>query len=384
MLVFTKFYLPGYRAGGPIRTIANMVDRLGDTLDFWIVTTDRDSAAARPYADVDLHDWNTQGDAQVRYLAASEVSLRTTQSIIEEVKPDRIYLNSFFDPIFTQRVLWLKRLGRIRPVPIVLAPRGEFSIGALGLKSWKKRAYMCFSRLSALYAQISWQASSPHEKDAILRSVSFVSPENIKVAMNLPPAYARSWKNPPPVPDGSLRLCFLSRISPMKNLDFALTCLKDVKGKVNFSIYGPKELPSYWAECESIITSLPKNISVTYMGEVEHHRVAEVLSNHDLFFFPTRGENYGHVIHEALSAGLPVLISDQTPWRDLEENGVGWVYPLDSMASFSNQIDWYASVGSEAREAASRRSREYALLKAEDSSVLQANLDLFRSVGTAE
>lgn len=384
ILVFNKYYLPGYRAGGPIRTIANMVDRLGDTLDFWVVTGDRDSGDVVPYPNIDLHDWNAQGGARVRYMAASNASLRTIQSIIEEVAPDYIYLNSFFDPFFTQRVLWLKRLGRIGRIPIVLAPRGEFSIGALQLKSLKKRAYMMISRLAGLYEKITWQASSAHEKADILKAIPFIPPASIKVAMNLAPAH----KNDPDISlrgcGGPLRLCFLSRISAMKNLDFALSCLKSVKEEVDFAIYGPKRDASYWAECEAIIASLPKNISVTYMGEVEHRRVAEVLRGYDLFFLPTRGENYGHVIQEALSAGLPVLISDQTPWRDLEENGVGWVLPLESTAAFSKRIDEYASVGSAAREAASRRSREYALSKVGDSSVLQANLDLFCSASTGE
>lgn len=384
VLAFNKFYLPGYRAGGPIRTIANMVDRLGNSMEFWIVTADRDSGDAAPYAEIDLNGWNTQGNAQVRYVALSEVDLKSIQGLIEEVSPDWIYLNSFFDPVFTHRVLWLTRLGRVR-VSTVLAPRGEFSAGALSLKSVRKRLFLRVAKVLGLYKGLTWQVSSDHEKRDLQRVLGSVSGSDVKVAMDLAPSLrlarqseqARSHDKP-------LQLCFLSRVAPMKNLDFALSCLKDVKARVDFSIYGPMEVPSYWAECESIIASLPQNISVTYMGEVAHHRVAEVLSGHDLFFLPTRGENYGHVIHEALSAGLPVLISDRTPWRDLEDRGVGWVYPLDSMAAFSNQIDGYASAGNETREAASQRSREYARLKADDSSVLQANLDLFRSVSKSE
>lgn len=385
VLVFNKFYLPGYRAGGPIRTIANMVDRLGHSIEFWIVTADRDSGDVTPYADINLHGWNAQGNAQVRYVALGEVNLKSIHGLIQEVSPSHIYLNSFFDRVFTHRVLWLRRLGKIRGLSIVLAPRGEFSPGALGLKSVRKRVFLHVIKVLGLYKGVTWQVSSDHEKHDLQRVLGSVSGGDVKVAMDLAPSMRSA-----PQPEQSrsrgrpLKLCFLSRVAPMKNLDFALSCLKDVKARVDFSIYGPMEVPSYWAECESIIASLPQNISVTYMGEVAHHRVAEVLSGHDLFFLPTRGENYGHVIHEALSAGLPVLISDRTPWRDLEDRGVGWVYPLDSMAAFSNQIDGYASAGNETREAASQRSREYARLKADDSSVLQANLDLFRSVSKSE
>lgn len=43
---------------------------------------------------------------------------------------------------------------------------------------------------------------------------------------------------------------------------------------------------------------------------------------------PTQGENYGHVFIEALSSGTPILLSDQTPWRNLKDKGIGWDIPL--------------------------------------------------------
>ena len=54
------------------------------------------------------------------------------------------------------------------------------------------------------------------------------------------------------------------------------------------------------------------------------------------------GENYGHVIQEALSAGCPCILSDQTPWQDLEEKGVGFVYPLRDLSEFSKKVEQYA------------------------------------------
>ena len=48
--------------------------------------------------------------------------------------------------------------------------------------------------------------------------------------------------------------------------------------------------------------------------------VHQTLSDYHLFFLPTLGENFGHAIFEALSVGVPVLISDQTPWTDVVNN----------------------------------------------------------------
>lgn len=380
VLVFNKFYLPGYRAGGPIRTIANMVDRLGDTVEFRIVTADRDSGDGAPYADVDLHGWHAQGNALVRYVAAESLSLSLIQRIIEDVSADSIYLNSFFDPGFTQRVLWLRRLGRIDNVPVVLAPRGEFSAGALALKSIRKSLFLRLAKVAGLYEGLIWQVSSEHEKRDLTRVLGSIPEDDIKVAMDLAPS-RRAARSPWQLRNRGepLRLCFLSRVAPMKNLDFALECLRWVDAAVVFTIYGPLEVQEYWAKCKSVIETLPSNVSVVYSGEVDNVDVCSKLAQEELFFLPTRGENYGHVIHEALSAGLPVLISDLTPWRNLEAEGVGWSIPLSDQKSFAHIIDEVAAMDPEAYLLMRERAASFATDKSEDASVLEANRSLFVS-----
>src|SRR5258708_7183130 len=127
VLVVVHDYLPGYKAGGPVRTIANMVERLSDEFDFRVVTSDRDRFDGTPYVGVDLDSWNRVGKAQVYYLSERSKSLRTIARIISGTAHDILYLNSFFDPVFTQLPLWARRFGLLPPKPVVLAPRGEFS-----------------------------------------------------------------------------------------------------------------------------------------------------------------------------------------------------------------------------------------------------------------
>src|SRR5208283_1031370 len=117
---------------------------------------------------------------------------------------------------------------------------------------------------------------------------------------------------------GSLRLISLSRVSPKKNLLGALGMLRGVTGEVEFDIYGPAEDPDYWTKCAAAIHALPRNIRVRMHPAVNHFEVARLFSQYHLFYCPTLGENYGHVISEALAAGCPALISDRTPWRGLE------------------------------------------------------------------
>jgi glycosyltransferase involved in cell wall biosynthesis len=133
---------------------------------------------------------------------------------------------------------------------------------------------------------------------------------------------------------GELSVAFLSRVSPIKNLDGALRMLAAVRQRVTFDIYGPIEDSHYWDACQALIKALPAHITATYRGTVEHDAVARTLAGHDLFFLPSRGESFGYAIVEALAAGCPVLISDRTPWRNLNERGAGWALPLDDEDRF--------------------------------------------------
>jgi hypothetical protein len=73
VLVLSDYYLPGFRAGGGLRTIVNMVDRLSERYDFWIVTRDHDSRLDKtPYKIVNINEWNTVGRAHVFYFSQDE------------------------------------------------------------------------------------------------------------------------------------------------------------------------------------------------------------------------------------------------------------------------------------------------------------------------
>ena len=84
------------------------------------------------------------------------------------------------------------------------------------------------------------------------------------------------------------------------------------------------------------------------------------LEGHHVFLFPTLGENYGHVIQEALSAGCVTLISDRTPWQDLEESGVGAAIPLEKPERFVDWLRRYAVMDAESFQELSDRAIRYA------------------------
>jgi glycosyltransferase involved in cell wall biosynthesis len=130
----------------------------------------------------------------------------------------------------------------------------------------------------------------------------------------------------------------------MKNLDFLLKTLSKVRADVILNIHGPTENLDYWAECKQLIYLLPKNVQVNFFGPYRNEDVEKIFGENDLLFLPTQGENFGHVIFEALKSGLPVLISDRTPWIGLEDSKAGWVGSLEDPNYFIETIDKLASM----------------------------------------
>lgn len=382
VLCLVRYYLPGYKAGGPLRTLANMADHLGDELDFKMITADRDHADERPYASMRIDDWNTVGNVQVFYASQRNRSLKNLARLISATHHDVLYLNSFFDPVFTLRPLLARRLGLVPARPTVIAPRGEFSDGALAFKALKKQSYKLMVTAAGVYRDLTWQASSSYEVRDIQLAMRATA-QRVAVAPDLPPLAHRDASAPEARrrnPESPLRVCFLSRITPKKNLDFALRVLARVRSPVEFDIYGPVEDSAYWAGCEALIRTAARNVSVHYRGSVEHQHVGAALRDHDLFFFPTRGENFGHVILESMLAGTPVLISDSTPWRNLAQLGVGWDLSLHDEQPFIDAIETVARKGAEEYESWRRRVAAYAAERLTDQSVIEASRRLFSAL----
>ena len=133
----------------------------------------------------------------------------------------------------------------------------------------------------------------------------------------------------------SLRIIYISRIRDNKNLIYALKVLKNIINfKITFNIYGPIEDFKYWDKCNVIINKLPENIECKYQGIALPKDVPKIMSNYHILFFPTKTENFGHVIVEAMQVGLIPLISDQTPWNDLQNFNAGWAINLKNSSEF--------------------------------------------------
>lgn len=384
ILVAVGGYLPSHTAGGWPRSIANLVEALGDEFEFLIVTSGSDYQEPNPDQGVVIDEWNTVGRARVFYASATFKTVRKLAELVRATPHDILYLNSFFNE-FTIRLLVARRLRLIPDRPVILAPRGEFSEAAVALKRWKKRPYLAVAKLAGLCRRVTWQASSQYESQSMQGALgAAVAPDcrTVVIAPNLV-SHVPTSHEPDRIrqaADDPLRICFLSRIVRKKNLDYALRVSAQVTVPAEFHIHGVAEDRSYWQDCQSLIKRLPPNVTTRYHGATSHAEVMSALAQCDLFFLPTRDESFCHVIYEALAAGLPVLVSDRTPWRGLEKLRVGWDLPLDQPSRFVAVIEAQAHAFGELQRQQREHSRAYARAIAADEGAVDASRLLFANV----
>ena len=95
ILILIDWFLPAYKAGGPVRSVANLIENLKNDFEFKIVTGDRDLGDTSPFKDVKTNSWIQKDDYQIMYLSPEQNKEKIKAILINE-KYDKVYLNSLF------------------------------------------------------------------------------------------------------------------------------------------------------------------------------------------------------------------------------------------------------------------------------------------------
>ncbi len=379
VLILADCYLPGFKYGGPVRSLANLVAGMGDQIDFSVITWDRDYLDSKPYPDIPSNVWLHKPPIKIFYLSNGMKSLFRFPQLLRHTPADIWYMNSCFSLLFTLYALILRKLRLTPQVKLVIAPRGVLSPGSLSKKSLKKRVFLFVAKALNLYNNVFWHASTDIEAQYI-RDV-FGPNVAVQAAPNFSGFYPEKNLCAPVVKNpGELRLIYLGRISHEKNLLGALEVLQDlrIEGHVRLNVFGLVDEPAYWGDCQRVIRQMPKNIVVEYHGAVEHSKVAKAIQEHHMLIAPSWGESYGHSIAESLIQGRPVLISDKTPWRHLEEAGVGYDLPLERPEAFWRAIAEIAAMDQTAYDQMSNKCRLFIEQILDDTHSLRMHMKLFQ------
>lgn len=370
ILIFVEWYLPGYKAGGPIRSVANIVNSLKEDFNFYIVTSDRDINEADPYEGIASNRWMEKDGYYVAYLDNNNVR-QFVKVALKSMQFAAIYFNGIFSKEFTLMPMRLIRNLEVKS-KVIVAPRGMLGPGALRIKPFKKKVFLSFVKAIGFFSNVSWHATD----DGEMNDIKSVFGKELSVAVVPNIALLKIDRIPLIKEKGVLKLVFFSRISPKKNLKYALNLVRLCKeGEITLDIYGTVEDQEYWRTCKSYIDKF--NLNANFKGELKPENVNQTLSGYHYLFLPTLHENYGHVIAEALAAGCGLILSNNTPWVNLEEKQVGWDIDLNDKEKFMSVIRECLNMGQEAYDKVRNNVYDYIAKEIADQNAVNKTRDLF-------
>jgi glycosyltransferase involved in cell wall biosynthesis len=318
ILIFTQYFTPAKKAGGPITSITNMIEQLD--IDFKVVARGHDLNESKVLS-VELNQW-TNNDSRW-YVGFGTKSIL---SYIQEIRKQRkhtFYINGLFD-------IMLNFLPIVFGKKLIVAPRGMLQNGALQNGRIKKRIYLGLLHLVLKTKRVKWHATDLVEAMDI---TTIFGEQEIEAISNLI-AVQKGVKLNSSKKQDQLRLVYFSLIAEKKNLLFLLECMAQSNADIYLDVVGPVKDINYFERCMAFIDQHPKLLEkVCFKGPTEANFMQVHAAEYDYFVLPTKGENFGHAIVESLANGLPVLISEFTPWQFDDEAHSG-LYSL----SLDNEI----------------------------------------------
>jgi glycosyltransferase involved in cell wall biosynthesis len=333
--VIYPYFFPGFRAGGPVQSLVNVIIALGDRYDFRVITSAFDFKETKPYSSVALDRWNHVAlsdkiHTQVYYHSSHKISKQDLQKILSH-RTDIVFINGLFTS-WSTLPLYFNWRGQLQNASIIVSARGMLQPGALASNSLQKKVFISALKIFGWLKGVTWHATNTQEVEDVLRVIG----KNAKVIV------AENIPKPPVVQIqpirknvGELRLIYLSLIAEKKNLLLLIRAVKKLSGKIVLDIYGPIKDTAYWQSCQLELKEVPSNISIQYCGEVQPEDVQTIIAGYHTLVSLTKGENFGHALYESLSVARPLITSQFTPWQNLQQNQAGWNLDIEQEEKIS-------------------------------------------------
>ena len=303
------------KSGGPARSVQGLVAGLNAAgVETWLMTIKR---GEMPWVDGITHFANG----------------RPFENVLLKVKPDIVHLHG----------LWSLELHRCAMIcrrwhaPYVIAPRGMLEPWSLQQKWLKKRIARLLYQDRDLKCAAALHATAESEAEQF-RKLGFknpiiVSPNGVNVPKNFEPRNTQNTRK---------RVLFVSRMHPKKGVMELVEAWGQVVsgGVMEWRSGGVEERGSwivelvytvngdfereYEAKVKARVKELGLEDQFIFTGALNDDEKWQAYARADLFVLPTYSENFGIVVAEALWAGVPVITTKGTPWKELEERKCGW------------------------------------------------------------
>ena len=287
------------KSGGPSRSVPMMVKGLAEIgVDVTLMTVWSD-------------DMNTHA------LDGSSAKIKILQPNYSQKEVEEYIVSERFDLIQVQS-MWnlqyhrLKRLADKYSIPYVITPRGMLEPWSLNQKKWKKKLALWVYQMKDLKTSAcvftTAEMEAEHVRDLGIKVPISVIPNGIEI---------KGYECRSTIKTVKKQVLFLSRIHKKKGIELLIDAWQKLKPDFpewNLVIAGNGE--------EEYIDSLKKKVvdchlqdCISILPPVFGEGKYKLYCESALFVLPSYSENFGMVIAEAMSCGVPSITTTNTPWE---------------------------------------------------------------------
>lgn len=300
-----------------------------------ILTTDANGDAGQTPLEVPIATPIYQDGYQIRYFHCApfrryKFSVGLLRWLAQSAADyDVAHIHALFSPVSSAAAA----IARHQQLPYLLRPLGTLDPADLQKKRQLKRLYAALVERANLAGAAAVHFTSDLEAKLSERFGVATRDVVLPLGVDLPPVETKAvaklhWQPNDDIP----LLLFLSRIDPKKGLDLLLPALQALQAEgieFRFVLAGanPQD-PAYEEQIRQQIQTSPLARQTAFTGFVQGQEKVALLQAADLFVLPSYYENFGIAVAEAMSMGVPVVISDRVQICDaIAESQSGWVTP---------------------------------------------------------
>ena len=299
-------------AGGPSRSVQGLVAGLCSAgIEAWLLSL---QCGDKPWVEGVAHFANGE----------------PFENVVAKIKPSVVHLHGLWS-LELHRCVNICRRWRI---PYVIAPRGMLEPWSLQQKWLKKRIARFLYQDRDLKCAAALHATAESEAEQFrrlgFRNPIIVSPNGVNVP-NFEVANKESTLELRTRTNANVKIAlFVSRMHPKKGVLELIEAwykiqTKDWKCELVYTVSGEFE-KEYEAKVKARVKELGLEDRFIFTGALNDDEKWKAYARADLFVLPTYSENFGIVVAEALWAGVPVITTKGTPWKELENRKCGkWI-----------------------------------------------------------
>ena len=305
------------KQGGPTRSVRQLsaaLARLGHDID---LLTTRPEQAINPVE---------EGHLRVQQFRRDRPEFLCVSAGLREFLRQHSYDCVHHHALWLRTLHYAHRAGQTTDRPLVISPRGMMTDWAWQHRRWKKWLASSLVHPGALAAARGWHATSADEADDIrrrgFRQPICIAPNGVErpTAEEL----ARSqegWTRTCPMLAGRRVALFYSRFHRKKRLLELIDIWTDTAPREWLLLVAG--IPQEYS-VEDVTAYVRRHSSVDRIVVIDGSDRPPPYSVASLFLLPSHTENFGLVIAEAMAWGVPVLVTDTTPWAEVSAQDVSW------------------------------------------------------------